>query len=658
MEFDNQRSVGRSIGSPVTQNWRRDMNGWPYLSAEAIPVSQFREILIWPLALHLRGVHGAAASLGAINEAARSMAGTCWTEVADPSEHIAPPECGSRAEWDANRYAEAVYFHEFVQHFLVARSIAGEAGGTRAAPFRLFRRADIESVEVTLAGGNPTAKRRVSLIVDRFNLYLFCTGAAALVVELHWMRDAQLKATNGRFLSLADVQDFHEQFRRTYVPYANGLNFAAATGVEHNPPDLVVRHVTWRFRDGSLAEYPIDSAALTNMIREYLDRMVADPSTGLERRLPPVFTHWRDLLPEQLLIGWGSASPDRPRWHPVMDERMPTLLTVSVTPAESGEHPYKFMRATTDDDLVKLCYADSAGKEQAVLYDAPNIDAFFAQHVYSAYRALGTLYLVSGYAFVAYGAGWFFDKIVADVHVRRHYFQIGLLQHLELASLLSFSSRITRAVAEHDPAKAPVEEFETAMHAIEDEYLQFLHRFRFTHSSNHLQARELTELWRRNLRLPELFADLHTEITSATQYLFNRAASRSAATVERLTVIGTLGLVVTLTLTFLGMSIIIQPVELADLFHYSFTLLRVTPSMHAAELHPVRRIFGEIGVAALATSASTCLALQVWNWVWRDRRTELNRMHAKIVHLLKYATSLDLGLGLALVAGAYILYVL
>ena len=62
-------------------------------------------------------------------------------------------------------------------------------------------------------------------------------------------------------------------------------------------------------------------------------------------------------------------------------------------------------------------------------------------------------------------------------------------------------------------------------------------------------------LWRRHLRLNEIFEDLHTEITSATQYLFNRAASRSARTGQRLSVIATLGVIAGLAFAFLGMNV-------------------------------------------------------------------------------------------------------
>lgn len=212
-------------------------------------------------------------------------------------------------------------------------------------------------------------------------------------------------------------------------------------------------------------------------------------------------------------------------------------------------------------EITRLCFADKASADPYP-YDPRFLRDFEEKQVYGRFRDSGLLYLASGYAFVAYGARqryrdehgkWrsFFEDTIAT-HMRRHYFQMGLLAHFELASLLAFSSRISRAVELHDSEEL----FERRMHEIEDEFLQFLHRFRFTALSSHLPARELFDLWRRHLRLKEVFEDLRQEIASATQYLFNRAASRSARMAERLSAIAALGLILGLTFSFLGMNVL------------------------------------------------------------------------------------------------------
>jgi len=128
---------------------------------------------------------------------------------------------------------------------------------------------------------------------------------------------------------------------------------------------------------------------------------------------------------------------------------------------------------------------------------------------------------------------------------------------------------------------------------IEEEYLQFVHRFRFTGASNHPQAAAITALWRRHLRLNELFEDLHTEITSATEYLFNRATSRGAATAERLTIIGTLGLLGALTFSFLGMNILTEPTDLGSEFRLLLATLHLNLPNPPRSSHVTRLMVGE-----------------------------------------------------------------
>jgi hypothetical protein len=526
------------------------------IEASQIPVCRFREILIWPLALHLRPAPiKASATQDQVTEAidhltfGRNGQRTKWLPVDDPSKHIAAPGEGPElALWRAHRYQEAVYFHDFVQSFLFSpryerNQAARDQHQPDPAPFRLFHRTDVTGAVVQLGAAKGQTPKQIRLKVERLNLYLFRSGAAILVLEMLGERSPV------QHLHLADVQNFLERFRRAYVPYAEQTQ-------DHRlvpPASLVVSGVTWQLRDGTEKNYPVDEAVVAELIKRYLDCTEDDADTGVQRRSPPLFPHWEWLLDNALPL--ASDRPDaarKARWHHVVDERMPTISTVSVSATDAAITDERhYFNATRPGDLVRLCYADGAGKAEWP-YDPAFLKNFESDHLYQAFRDQGTLFLVSGYAFTAYGAGWFFDNIVAELHMRRHYFQIGLLAHLELASLLSFSSRISRAVAEFRADTHAPERLELVMQSIQEEYLQFLHRFRFTGASNHLQAQELTALWRRHLRLPEIFGDLHTEITSATSYLFNRATSRGAAVAERLQMIGLFGVVFGLSFSLLG----------------------------------------------------------------------------------------------------------
>ncbi len=538
----------------------------PDFAADEIPVAKFREILIWPLALHLRPASTEA--MATQNEVTRAVDnltfakgehGTKWVPVDDPSEHIAAPACDTdRKVWDAHRYQEAVYFHDFVQSFLFSPRFprspcARDAGEPDPVPFRLFRRTDVVGATVELGRrSDERAGRMVHLTVERLNLYLFRSGAAILVLEV---------VTKDQTLPLSAVQDFLDQFRRAYGPYAE---FKRPPGAPETAPEvpsapssLVVQSVTWLLQNGQ-AKFEIDSDAVAGMMKRYIEQTEDDDDSGLRRRSPPLFKHWQWLLDNALPLASDPPNPGRKaRWHHVVDERMATVTAVSVTPPTvEGSDPLHFRHyfdRTSRGDLVRLCFADRSGSDR-LPYQEKFLSTFEADHAYEAFRDEGTLFLVSGYAFTAYGAGWFFDNIVSAVHIRRHYFQIGLLSHLELASLLSFSSRISRAVAEFRAGAQAPQRFELVMQSIQDEFLQFLHRFRFTGASNHLQARELTDRWRRHLRLHDIYHDLHTEITSATSYLFNRATSRGASTAEQLQMIGLFAVIFGLTFSFLSIS--------------------------------------------------------------------------------------------------------
>ena len=82
------------------------------LPASIIPVSLFRKILIWPLALHLpRPAAHAFAVAEAVDEAAATICSkggaSAWQLVDDPTEHIEPPtDPPELAQWTADRYAE------------------------------------------------------------------------------------------------------------------------------------------------------------------------------------------------------------------------------------------------------------------------------------------------------------------------------------------------------------------------------------------------------------------------------------------------------------------------------------------------------------------------------------------------------------------------
>jgi hypothetical protein len=548
-----------------------------FIPADKIPVSLFREILIWPLALHLGDdqshPEGLSDAVTQTIDRITRLRPQNWRPVDDPLKHIPPPDNpADLPQWRADAYAEGVYFHEFVQSFLFStRKQRPSLSSSRKtifdldqAPFRLFQRTDVRRIVVELADNKP-----LNFNIERLNLYLFRTGAAVVVIEIRHTGE----------LRLSDVLTFHDLFRRVYPPFARHV--CDGVGQSELSPELVVKSVVWQTgtdRD-DVPPFVIGTDTAARLMDKYLREPSDDDSTR-RRRFVPIFEHWRWLLKDTLPLAPDDELCDprwwkgEGRWHQIVDERMPTIATVSVSGL--GGNPRYYYDRTRPGDLVRLCFADKF-EPAPYTYDRSFLHDFEAKNVYGRFREGGTLFLASGYAFVAYGAcdrdksGFSFFEDVIGTHMRRHYFQMGLLAHFELASLLAFSSRISRAVEHHDDPDP--EDFEKRMEVIEDEFLQFIHRFRFTGVSNHLQAQELLDLWRRHLRLNEIFEDLHTEISSATRYLSNRATARNARMTERLSLIATFGVIFGLAFSFLGMNVLFDSSKLGHPSLLAFAIL-------------------------------------------------------------------------------------
>ena len=545
------------------------------LNARSIPLKQARITLLWPLTLHMKDpplqaavidetVMGFVADLRSAYKQACSagQAERVWVPVDDPLEHIPRPvrEAGEAdaafdfrtKKWENDAYAEAVYFHEFIQDFLY-RPEEHE----RDASFWLFRRTDVRHAKVRFNRG---LEKQID--VERINLYLFRTGVAVFTMDLVIPVLDPEGSTSG--WSLAEFLTFHDLVRRAYAPYFELSREDEKTTRKQS--HLVLEGIEWLDGDGRPLLGPdgqawdFDLQDHLGEVETYIGRPGKDPS-----RYPPLFRHWRVLLSphlplaaydqhrEPLSVKKGSIAAAA-RWHHVVDERMPTLATVSVSDHGGGMSRYERI---SDGDMVRLCFADVAG-DDPFPYDQRFLEDFDRRFAYDRFRSSGTRFLVSGYSFVALVSNWFGDNVVS-MHMRRHYFQMALLAHMEMASLLGFSGQVSRAVKKYGSGDENRQNLERCMAAIQEEFLQFVHRFRFTGVSNQLQAQELFELWRRNLRTETLFADVKEEIAVANEFLRAEAGRRSTEAAEWLSLLGAVGVLLGVIIGLLGMNFIADP---------------------------------------------------------------------------------------------------
>lgn len=521
------------------------------VASESIPIEEFRTILIWPLTLAGNALRSHApeepqqVAKIVYGEAAR-LDRTCradWEHVRDPLNHL-PREVFFGDPKDAPKprqepYAEFVYFHDFVQRFLYARDET-DFQNTRQPidrAFYMFRHKTVSAVDVGIGD------RLYHLMVDRLNLYLFRTGVAILALELSGRSDCAKgpgpSKLPGDKLSLGDAQSLLNRLRRAYTPY-----FVADDENRTCQPGEVIKSWRWIFDKPSAPTTVFNPLQLHEEIQR-LNRS--------ESREPPVFGHWRAILPLGLLAYPDEVPKKGVLWRHVLDERIPVMCFVRMTGNDAAS-----LRAISEGDWARLCFCDEPGGG-SLPYAPDFLKDFDERNAYDRFRHWGTRHLFSGYAYVVVSVGTFARDILVQ-HFRHMYFQMALIAHLEFASYIVFSSRVSEAVeeADRDPAGVEGARFRKTMLAIQSEFLQFIHRFRFTGVSNQLQAREMYDLFRKHLGLHELFKDVKDELDAATSYIYSNETDQQTQSAVRLNVIAALAVVLGLATSALGMNVIVH----------------------------------------------------------------------------------------------------
>lgn len=476
-------------------------------------VRQLRQILFWSLAIEGDGT-------GNDEKLAQALEQEGWERLDDLIGRDLNAPAG-------DPYAEAVYFHPFVQRFLYGepQSTKGAAG---RPPLSLFHKTGVSGARVWLFLNKEV--QLLELDVDRVHLYVFDSGIAFLALEVHALNP----------VSLPLAEQFLDGFRRAYPPYWKTDNHWQG----HCP--LLVE---WLRKDGSHISSDYEQAKdFRTFVRE--------------NRAPRPASHWQYLL--QPLRPWEpSVAPESGRYYyrQIEDERIPFMAYLAF------DDPGRLTRA----DFVRLCFADDTGSSLRLPYSEAFLHDFEARYCYDRYwdprmryadadpsayldeSWMTTRYLCSGYGFVMIGKEepWFFGdgKNGALAHFRRHYFQMGLIAHFHRAALLRFSDRLSQAVARYEPRSR---RFHEEVNEILEGFLAFVHRYWFREVSSQIQARELFGLWTRHLETRELFEQVKQEAQDAKNFLDMREQSRQTETTVRLTVVATVGLAAGLAASFLA----------------------------------------------------------------------------------------------------------
>lgn len=526
-------------------------------------VDRFHEILFLPL--HVQSPKGVG--LKEVRESLHSFrpdGSAVWEEVQDWFSRLdkSPTTIGLPAGAStAAAYAEFVYFHPFVRKLFDGVSPDEE---DRKPPIRLFRRTGVEALDLrfTYFRNEKEWCCTVKLAVERVHLYLFFGPEGTIeyailqlevssqllsVTDTGPYREARRTAgtrgdsVNGsQTLTLPQVMEILDRMRRLYPPYHefHGTN-----------PDPVPKRVVDCLKWLDSQDKQLNS---TDNCRD------ADAQITLvkDTRRPPLDLHWEWLLrPFEPYRPEGNAAIT---FEQLGDDRMPGMAYIGMPEP----------RHISSGDRIRIAFFDDPGDPNA-FPNAPSFhDRFAADHCYDRFwhpRAdgkhdwCGTRYLLCDYAFSVVGNArdsYFFANAQSGAlaHFRYHYATMGLLLQYQKAALLGFYKQLATAVVKPNLQGKHLRTLQEEMGRIHTAFLGFTQQYWFEDFTNQMQGKEIHDLWRRHMKLPELYDQVGDAITRVNEYLDTRGEARLARNTLILTVVASVGLVLSLALSFFGMS--------------------------------------------------------------------------------------------------------
>lgn len=476
--------------------------------AAGTTVARFQNILLWPIHLVAAGPDG-----GVVDHARRLLAsGGQWRLVDDEIT-------GDPAAFQERHYTEFVTFLPTVQRLLY-----GEGRRRRSSdkehdsPITVLRRDDIAAVRIVLAPDTPP----VVLSIVHVDLYFFYdVDVAMLVVEV-----------SGCDLPLHTVQDVLFRFGRSFPAFWTEDGRAG-----HCP-----HRVEWLAGNGSVLAAS-DYEARTRYL-EFVSR----------HRSPAVAAHWSHLLKPLVLD--HSDEDGAIRYRQLEYYRMPVMAYVALADAAT----------LSRSDRMRLALGIGPGEAEGAI-DSRALDDLEDRHLYRPSREVldgrdwaGTWHAVAGNTFVVGGAAdnpFFTDPERGYLGRFRHqHFLAFLIAHFHRASLLMFSEDLADAVGRLEVGKpADRQHFRAESREALERFLRFTHRYWFREIANQVQTHALFDLCRRRLQVERLYAEVRQELQDMSQLLEGEAQRRQNASMVRLTVVTTFGLIGTVTTGFLGMNL-------------------------------------------------------------------------------------------------------
>ena len=452
------------------------------------------------------------------------LVGSPWRAISN--HHIDNP---LKELWpQLQQYQARAYFHPFVQRFLY--------GNDRVQRFTYD---DVKAIKVDFG------KKTFLLNVTRCELVLFQPDIGVLLLEL--------SSINSQCLQ--DTQLLLDSVRRLYPPYFNQYEQSWKSG--HCPDAVEFLEKDKKTRIGNRGIYgeafKAENTNPPDIFKSYSN--VFEASTGTKAWHCPWAAHWRTLLEPFNTDPYGKSIFSA---HQFGDDRAPTMSYLAVN------NP----RLISRGNWMRLCFSDAPG-DDPLPYACAFTAKFEENFCYDRYwYALGestnqpSRILNCGYSFGYVGSSqdkYFFTNENNGAHAtfRNIYVTMGLMAHFQRASLLAASERLSEMVKRKKRKESEVKlPDRDEVREFYDQFIEFTQNFWFDEISPQEQGQQIFQMWRKHLRIQELYDEVRQELKDLVDYAELRATGdeikASNDLNQTVAIVGGVGVVLALISAFAG----------------------------------------------------------------------------------------------------------
>lgn len=421
------------------------------------------------------------------------------------------------------RYQAYNYFHPFVRRFWYDSKQVQRFRHRSLRALRAQLRQPGEFIEFAAAA----------------DLYHFLPDIGVLVMHLQAVKP----------LPLQQAQQCLDRLRRIYPPYIERGRDECGKEVfrgGHFPACVELLDA-----DGALI-----SAFQNEQLDELLERVGQHRSNqsrvdDLQPHCHILARHWADLL--------NPLGDDGPyRIMQLGDDR--SALASKITLVNDGGNV--LVERIDRGNLIRLCFADDKGSDP-LPYAQHYLQEFETRFCYDRFWYLSdessdspSRIMNCGYAFTWLGgqdAGYFTNEADGAPPIFRHiYVPMAIIAHFQKAALLVASRRLADLSSfsrSGEPAPPKPKDFKQ----LEANFIAFTQVYWFDEITPQEQGIELFDMWRRALRLPELYQEHRQELQDIVAYINGREEDKQTQAAHQLNQYALVFALISVALAFLGL---------------------------------------------------------------------------------------------------------